>query len=106
MPMFAVIETGGKQVRVQVGEVVRVERLPGDVGSPVVFDRVLMVGEGDEAKVGRPSVDGAHVKGSIVEQGRGKKILVYTFKRRLNSNQKRRGHRQDYTAVKIESIEA
>ena len=73
--MYAVIETGGKQVRVQVGEVVRVERLAGDVGAPVVFDRVLMVGGGDDAKLGRPSLDGAQVKGSIVEQGRGKKIL-------------------------------
>lgn len=104
--MYAVIETGGKQVRVQIGEVVRVERVNGDVGAPVVFDKVLMVGGGDEARVGRPCLDGAQVKGSIVQQGRGKKILVYTFKRRLNSNQKRRGHRQDFTAVKIESIDA
>jgi len=104
--MYAVIETGGKQVRVQVGDVVRVERLDGDPGAPVVFDQVLMVGGGDEAKVGRPRLDGAEVKGSIVEQGRRKKILVYTFKRRLNSNQKRQGHRQSYTAVKIESIDA
>ena len=104
--MYAVIETGGKQVRVQIGEVVRVERVEGDVGAPVVFDKVLMVGGGDEARVGRPRLDGAQVKGSIVEQGRGKKILVYTYKRRLNSNQKRQGHRQDFTAVKIESIDA
>ena len=103
--MYAVIETGGKQLRVQPGDVVRVESLPGEVGSPVVFDRVLAVG-GDEPKIGRPSIDGAQVKGSIVEQGRAKKILVYTFKRRKNSNQKRRGHRQCYTAVKIESIDA
>jgi large subunit ribosomal protein L21 len=103
--MYAVIETGGKQVRVQTGEVVRVECLPGEVGSTVVFDRVLAVGGGDEAKLGQPCVEGAQVTGSIVEQGRAKKILVYTFKRRKNSNQKRRGHRQGYTAVKIESIE-
>jgi large subunit ribosomal protein L21 len=103
--MYAVIETGGKQLRVQVGETVRVESLPGEVGSPVVFDRVLAVG-GEEAKIGNPCLDGAQVKGSIVEQGRAKKILVYTFKRRSNSNQKRRGHRQGYTAVKIESIDA
>ena len=104
--MYVVIETGGKQVRVQVGDVVRVERMPGDVGGAVVFDQVLMVGGGTDARIGKPSLDGAQVKGSIVEQGRGKKILVYTFKRRLNSNQKRRGHRQDFTAVKIESIDA
>jgi len=104
--MYAVIETGGKQLRVQPGEVVRLESIPGEVGSPVVFERVLIVGDGAETKIGRPRVDGAVVKGSIVEQGRSKKVLVYTFKRRSNSNQKRRGHRQDYTAVKIESIDA
>jgi len=104
--MYAVIETGGKQVRVQPGEVVRVESIPGEVGSAVVFDRVLIVADGAETKFGRPSLDGAVVKGSIVEQGRSKKVLVYTFKRRSNSNQKRSGHRQDYTAVKIESIDA
>ena len=104
--MYAVIETGGKQVRVQPGDVVRVESLPGEIGSPVVFDRVLAVGGADEAKIGRPALDGARVKGSIVKHGRAKKILVYTFKRRKNSNQKRSGHRQCYTAVKIESIDA
>ncbi len=104
--MFAVIETGGKQVRVQVGDLVRVESLDGDVGSKVVFDRVLMVGEGDGAKVGSPAVDGAKVSGSIVEQGRAKKIHIYTYKPRSNSNRRRMGHRQNYTAVKIESIDA
>ena len=104
--MFAVIETGGKQLRVQIGDVVRVEKLAGSAGAGVVFDRVLMVGEGDSAKVGVPTVDGASVRGSIVEQGRGKKIVIYTYKRRQNSNRKRAGHRQDYTAVKIEAIDA
>jgi large subunit ribosomal protein L21 len=104
--MYAVIETGGKQLRVQVGEIVRVESLPGEIGAPIVFDRVLMVGEGDKARVGQPNLDGAEVQGSIVEQGRGRKILIYTFKRRKNSNRKTQGHRQNYTAVKIESINA
>jgi large subunit ribosomal protein L21 len=104
--MYAVIETGGKQLRVQVGEVVRVESLPGEIGAPIVFDRVLMVGEGNDARIGQPSLDGAEVKGSIVEQGRGRKLLIYTFKRRKNSNRKSQGHRQNYTAVKIESINA
>jgi len=104
--MFAVIETGGKQVRVQVGDLVRVETLEGDVGSEVVFDRVLMVGEGEGARIGSPSVDGATVRGSIVEQGRAKKILIYTYKRRKNSNRRRMGHRQNYTAVQIQSIDA
>lgn len=104
--MYAVIETGGKQLRVKVGDVVRVESLPGEIDDPVVFDRVLMVGEGDKARVGQPNLDGAEVKGSIVEQGRGRKILIYTFKRRKNSNRKTQGHRQNYTAIKIESINA
>jgi large subunit ribosomal protein L21 len=104
--MYAVIETGGKQVRVQVGQVVKVESLAGDIGSPVTFDRVLMVGGDEAAKVGKPNLEGAQVKGSIVEQGRGPKIAIYTFKRRKNSNRKTQGHRQNYTAVKIESIDA
>ncbi len=104
--MFAVIETGGKQMRVQVGDLVRVETLDGDVGSEIVFDRVLMVGAGAGAQIGSPAVEGATVRGSIVEQGRAKKILIFTYKRRKNSNRRRMGHRQNYTAVKIESIDA
>ena len=104
--MYAVIKTGGRQFRVQVGEVVRVQRMDGDVGAPVVFDRVLMLGGDDEARIGAPDVDGAAVRASIVEHGRDKKIRIYTFKRRQNSNRRRMGHRQDYTAVKIESIES
>jgi large subunit ribosomal protein L21 len=104
--MYAVIESGGRQFRVQVGEVVRVQRMDGDVGAPVVFDRVLMLGGEDEARIGAPVVDGAAVRASIVEHGRDKKIRIYTFKRRQNSNRRRMGHRQDFTAVKIESIES
>jgi len=104
--MYAVIESGGRQLRVQVGEVVRVQRMDGDVGAPVVFDRVLMLGGEDEARLGTPVVDGAAVRASIVEHGRDKKIRIYTYKRRQNSNRKRMGHRQDFTAVKIETIES
>jgi len=104
--MYAVIETGGKQVRVQVGDVVRVESLPGEVGSEVLFDRVLMLDTGEAVTVGKPTVDGAQVKGSVVAQDRAKKILIYTYKRRQNSNRRRAGHRQNYTAVKIEAINA
>lgn len=104
--MFAVIESGGKQLRVQVGDLVQVESLEGDVGAEVVFDRVLMVGEGEGAQVGSPAVDGAKVRGSIIEQGRAKKIHIYTYKPRQNANRKRQGHRQNFTAVKIESIDA
>ena len=104
--MFAVIETGGKQVRVKVGDLVRVESLEGEVGSSVVFDRVLMVGEGDGARVGAPVVENAKVRGSIVEQGRDKKIAIYKYKPRQNANRRRMGHRQSYTAVQIEAIDA
>lgn len=104
--MYAVIESGSRQFRVQVGEIVRVQRLDGDVGAPVVFDRVLMLGGEDEARIGAPVVDGAAVRASIVEHGRDKKIHIYTYKRRQNSNRRRMGHRQDFTAVKIESIES
>ena len=103
--MYAVIETGGKQVRVSVGDVVHVEKLSGAVGGEIVFDRVLMVG-GDAARVGSPTIENAKVRGSIVEHGRDKKILIYTYKRRQNSNRKSQGHRQSYTAVKIEAIDA
>ncbi len=103
--MYAVIETGGKQVRVSVGDVVHVEKLAGAVGGEIVFDRVLMVG-GDAARVGSPTIENAKVRGSIVEHGRDKKILIYTYKRRQNSNRKSQGHRQSYTAVKIEAIDA
>ena len=103
--MYAVIETGGKQVRVQVGDVVRVETLGGEVGTEVVFDRVLMVGGDKQADIGSPTIDQAKVRGSIVKHGRGTKVLIYTYKRRKNSNRRRMGHRQDYTAVKIEAID-
>ena len=104
--MFAVIETGGKQLRVKVGDLVRVETVEGDVGSEWVFDRVLMVGEGEGVQVGAPVVESAKVRGSIVEHGRAKKVLIYDYKKRQNSNRGRMGHRQNYTAVKIEAIDA
>lgn len=104
--MYAVIETGGKQHRVKVGEVVRVERLDVDEGSAVVFDRVLAIGEGDALKCGKPTVSGASVRGTVVEQGRAKKVLVFRYRSRQNSSRKRGGHRQDYTAVKIDAIQA
>ena len=103
--MYAVIESGSKQLRVQVGDVVRVESLSGGVGDAVVFDRVLMLG-GEGPVIGAPTVSSAQVRGSIVEQGRGSKIHIFTYKRRQNSNRKRQGHRQNYTAVKIESIDS
>lgn len=104
--MYAVIETGGKQHRVEVGQVVRVETVAGEPGNSVVFDRVLMIGGGAEVKLGSPAVAGARVRGTVVEQDRGKKIVIYTFKRRQNSNRRNAGHRQNFTAVKIDAIDA
>jgi len=104
--MYAVIETGGKQERVEVGQVVQVERLPAAVGEPVVFDRVLLVAGDGEVKLGSPVLRGAKVLGQVVAQDRHKKIIIYTYKKTQNSNRKQGGHRQDYTAVKIEAIEA
>jgi large subunit ribosomal protein L21 len=104
--MYAVIQTGGKQHRVQVGEVVRVERLEAEAGAAVVFDQVLAVGEGESLKFGTPTVAGASVRGTVVEQGRAKKVLIFRYRPRQNSSRKRGGHRQDYTAVKIDAIQA
>ena len=104
--MFAVIETGGKQYRVQQGDVVRVESLTGSAGDSIEFENILMIGDGESSRVGNPTVEGARVKGTVVNQGRAKKILIYTYKRRKNSNRKQAGHRQNYTEVKIEAIEA
>lgn len=104
--MYAVIRTGGRQVRVEVGEIVRVPRLPQEVGGPVVFDRVLLLGGRDgEPRLGAPAVDGVRVRGTVVAQDRDRKVLIYTYKRRKNSARKRRGHRQPFTAVRIEAID-
>ncbi len=103
--MYAVIETGGKQYRVEPGQTVVVEKLVGTQGDKVDFDRVLLVSSGDgaEVKVGKPVVDGVKVSGEIVEHGLGPKLVVFKFRRRKNYV-RRNGHRQEHTAVKITSI--
>ncbi len=101
--MYAVIETGGKQYRVNQGDVIKVEKLTVDVGQKVDFDRVLLVGEGSDVKVGNPLVDGASVSGTVVEQDRHRKIVVFKMKRRKGYRRKQ-GHRQDYTGVLIDKI--
>ena len=102
--MYAVIQTGGKQHRVEIGEVVRVERLDSEEGAKVTFDQVLALGEGDAVKVGAPTVAGASVTGTVVEQGRGKKLIIFRYRRRQNASRRRGGHRQEFTAVKIDAI--
>jgi len=102
--MYAVVSTGGKQYKVSEGDVLRVEKLPGEVGDTVSFDEVLLFSDGENVTVGQPVVDEVAVKGRIVEQGKAKKILVFKYKRRKRYRRKQ-GHRQPYTAVKIDSIE-
>lgn len=103
--MYAVIVSGGKQYRVQEGQTLKLEKLAAEQGANVEFDRVLLVGNGDDIKVGAPVVDGAKVTAEVVEHGRGKKVQILKFKRRKH-HMKRQGHRQWYTEVKITGINA
>lgn len=100
--MYAVIKTGGKQYRVQEGDTLRVEKLSGESGDQVEFAEVLMLGGNDSPKIGMPVIQGAKVVGSIVEQGRGKK--VFSFRKKKEGWKRIRGHRQAFTAVKITQI--
>ncbi len=100
--MYAVIETGGKQVTVREGEVVRLERLEAAPGELVTLDRVLLVGDG-QTRVGAPTVDGASVQARVVRQGRARKIIVMKFRAKAHSRRKT-GHRQAFTEVRIERI--
>ncbi|MCB1472059.1 MAG: 50S ribosomal protein L21 [Rhodobiaceae bacterium] len=101
--MFAVIKTGGKQYRVAADDVISVEKLAGEPGDIIAFESVLMVGEGADATIGSPTVEGATVAGEVVEQTRGPKVIAFKKRRRKNSRRKR-GHRQHLTMVKITEI--
>lgn len=103
--MYAIIRTGGKQYQVASGDRVRVEKLAGNVGESIELDDVLLVVDGENIKIGQPTVEGAKVSAKIVEQDRAKKILVYKKKRRKGYEVKN-GHRQYYTALLIEGISA
>ncbi len=103
--MYAIITSGGKQYRVEEGDVLRLEKIAGEVGSPVAFDQVLMVADGETVQLGRPMLEKAAVHAQIVEQDKAKKILVFKYKRRKRYRRKQ-GHRQSYTAVRIDRIEA
>lgn len=103
--MYAVIFSGGKQYRVQEGDTLKLESLPAEVGSIINFDKILLVGEGDTIKVGRPYLEGSKVAATIVSQGRGKKIEIVKFRRRKH-HEKWQGHRQNFTEVKITEIVA
>jgi len=103
--MYAVIRTGGKQYKVAANDVISVEKLPGEAGETIGFDDVLMVGEGAEATIGTPLVDGARVEATILEQGRGPKIIVFK-KQRRKGHRRKKGHRQDLTVLRITDIQA
>jgi large subunit ribosomal protein L21 len=101
--MYAVIESGGKQHRIIEGELLKVEKIEGETGSIIDFERVLMVGEGETIKVGTPTVEGAKVSAEIMQHGRGDKVTIIKFKRRKH-HMKRQGHRQWFTEIKITAI--
>ena len=101
--MYAVIETGGKQYRVAEGDVLRVEKLAAGEGESVTFDRVLMLGDGADAKLGAPVVEGGKVVANVEAHGRGDKVTIIKFRRRQKYRRKQ-GHRQDYTQVRITEI--
>jgi large subunit ribosomal protein L21 len=101
--MYAVIKTGGKQYRVTAGEKLKIEQIPADVGAQIVLDQVLMVGEGDGVKVGRPLVNGASVSATVVAHGRHDKVKIFKMRRRKHY-QKHQGHRQNFTEIQINEI--
>jgi large subunit ribosomal protein L21 len=103
--MYAVIKTGGKQYRVVAGEKLKVEQIPGDVGTEITLDQVLMVGEGESVKIGSPLLSGASVKVTVLSQGRHDKVKIFKMRRRKHY-QKHQGHRQNYTELRIDAINA
>lgn len=100
--MYAIIETGGKQIKVEAGQEIFIEKIAGEAEETITFDKVLLVG-GEDLKVGAPFVEGATVTGKVVKQGRGKKITVFKYKPKKNYH-KKQGHRQPYTKVVIDGI--
>ena len=101
--MYAVIATGGKQYKVAENDIIDIERVEGDSGKKIVFDKVLVVGEGENIECGTPLLESVEVKAEIVEQFRGKKLTVFKMKRR-KGYRKKHGHRQELTKVKITAI--
>ncbi len=102
--MYAIIATGGKQYKVEEGDIIRVEKLGVEPGETVTFDQVLVIRDAD-TKVGNPSIDGASVTATVLDEGKSKKVIVYRYKPKTGYH-KKNGHRQPYTQVKIEKINA
>ena len=103
--MYAVIKTGGKQYRVQQGDVIFVEKIDSQANDAVTFEEVLLVGDGEQTKIGAPVVAGAKVEGKVLSQVKAKKVVVYKYKAKKNER-KKQGHRQPYTKVQIVAINA
>ncbi|HDZ15826.1 MAG TPA: 50S ribosomal protein L21 [Methylophaga aminisulfidivorans] len=103
--MYAIVATGGKQYRVKEGEKLRIEKLTAEAGDTVELDKVLLVGEGDDIKVGAPYLDGAKVTAKVAANGRGDKVKIVKFRRRKHSR-KQMGHRQAFTEIEITGITA
>jgi len=103
--MYAVIKTGGKQYQVAPGDEIKVERLAGWAGDNVEFDKVLLTSDGENVKIGRPYLEDSKVTGRIARQGKNRKLVVFKYKRRKGYRRKQ-GHRQQFTLVKIQDIEA
>ena len=103
--MYAVIKTGGKQYRVVQGETLKIETVAGDVGGEIVLDKVLAVGDGAGLKIGKPMLEGATVKATIISNGRHDKVTIFKMRRRKHY-QKHQGHRQNYTEIRIDGISA
>ncbi|MCL2021359.1 MAG: 50S ribosomal protein L21 [Betaproteobacteria bacterium] len=101
--MYAVIKTGGKQYRVTVGQKLKVEQIPAEVGAEIVLEQVLMTGEGENVKIGSPLVSGAVVRCTVVSHGRHDKIRIFKMRRRKHY-QKHQGHRQNYTELRVDAI--
>ncbi|GAB2889896.1 50S ribosomal protein L21 [Paralcaligenes sp. KSB-10] len=103
--MYAVIKTGGKQYRVAAGQKLKIEQIPADIGQEITLDQVLSVGEGDQLKIGTPLVSGAVVTATVLAQGRHDKVKIFKMRRRKHY-QKRQGHRQNYTELRIDAVTA
>jgi len=103
--MYAVIKTGGKQHKVVVGEKLKVEQIPADIGAEITLDQILAVGEGESIQFGTPLVSGASVIATVIAHGRHDKVTIFKMRRRKHY-QKHAGHRQNYTQLRIESINA
>jgi large subunit ribosomal protein L21 len=103
--MYAIIRTGGKQYRVAQGEDVKVEKLESKAGDQVVFDKVLLAGEGENVRIGNPFLEDTRVIGRLRRHGKNRKVVVFKYKKRKNYR-RTRGHRQEYSLVRIENIEA